>query len=65
MSQGFAEQKAQYGLLFFVFSGLHRDLHDRTITSLVWCARLACVLLVILLVLAFSEGLPQPWRYQF
>jgi hypothetical protein len=56
ISEGLSEQKAQYSLLSYIFSGLHRDLHDRTVTRLVWCARLACVLFVIILVLWLSEG---------
>jgi hypothetical protein len=59
LSQGLTEQNAQWSLLFYIFSGQYRDLHDRTIALLVWCARLACVLIAILLVLALSAG---TWR---
>ena len=64
-SDSFGEQKAQYNLLFFIFSGLHRDLQDRQVTALVWAARLTLVLLAVVLVLALSQGLPQPARYRF
>ncbi len=65
MSQGLSEQNAQWSLLFYIFSGRYRDLHDRTVALLVWCARLACVLIAILLVLTLSEGWPQPLRYKW
>jgi hypothetical protein len=65
LSQGLSEQNAQWSLLFYIFSGQYRDLHDRTIALLVWCARLACALIVVLLVLAMSEGWPQPLRYKW
>lgn len=64
-SQGLTEQNAQWSLLFYIFSGQYRDLHDRTVALLVWCARLACVLIAVLLVLALSEGWPQPLRYKW
>jgi asparagine N-glycosylation enzyme membrane subunit Stt3 len=64
-SDSFGETKAQYSLLFFVFSGLHRDLQDRQVTALVWSARLTLVLLAVVLVMALSQGLPQPARYRF
>ena len=59
LSQGLSEQNAQWSLLFYIFSGQYRDLHDHTVTRLVWSARLACALIVVLLVLAMSEG---TWR---
>ena len=65
LSQGLSEQNAQWSLLFYIFSGQYRDLHDRTIALLVWCARFACALIVVLLVLAMSEGWPQPLRYKW
>lgn len=65
MSQGLSEQSAQYSLLFYVFSGRYRELHDRAVTGLVWSARLAVVLIAVLLVLTLSEGWPQPLRYKF
>ncbi|MGC1445737.1 MAG: hypothetical protein WA837_09755 [Xanthobacteraceae bacterium] len=65
LSQGLTEQNAQWSLLFYIFSGQYRDLHDRTVALLVWCARLACVLIAVLLVLALSEGWPQPLRYKW
>jgi hypothetical protein len=65
MSQGLSEQNAQWSLLFYIFSGQYRDLHDRAVALLVWCARLACVLFAILLVLTLSEGWPQPLRYKW
>jgi hypothetical protein len=34
-------------------------LHDRAVTWLVWSARLACVLIAVLLMLALSAG---TWR---
>lgn len=65
LSQGLTEQNAQWSLLFYIFSGQYRDVHDRTVALLVWCARLACVLIAVLLVLALSEGWPQPLRYKW
>jgi hypothetical protein len=59
LSQGLTEQNAQWSLLFYIFSGQYRDLHDRTAALLVWCARLACALIAVLLVLALSAG---TWR---
>ena len=59
LNQGLTEQNAQWSLLFYIFSGQYRDLHDRTVTLLVWSARLACVLIVVLLVLALSA---RTWR---
>jgi hypothetical protein len=34
-SQGLTEQNAQWSLLFYIFSGQYRDLHDRTVALLV------------------------------
>ncbi|MGA7429650.1 MAG: hypothetical protein WBW35_04385 [Xanthobacteraceae bacterium] len=65
LSQGLTEQNAQWSLLFYIFSGQYRDVHDRTVALLVWCARLACVLIAVLLVLALSERWPQPLRYKW
>jgi hypothetical protein len=59
LSQGLTEQNAQWSLLFYIFSGQYRDLHDRAVTWLVWSARLACVLIAVLLMLALSAG---TWR---
>jgi hypothetical protein len=59
LNQGLTEQNAQWSLLFYIFSGQYRDLHDRTVTLLVWSARLACVLIVVLLVLALNA---RTWR---
>jgi hypothetical protein len=56
-----AEQKAQFELLFFIFSGQHQQLRDRSVTMLVWLLRLACLPIIALSLLAMSN-VPMEWH---
>ena len=53
---GWEEQKAGFRLILFIWTGRHVALHDGAITRLVWCARLASVLVVIFIALGSVNG---------